>query len=112
VATKHSNLGALLKLWAKANEKLTTEELRKKMFLATDCWEQPFWDMVGNREGENLLLQIWDFAKKNLTTDMLKDLLFVDRRYEKHHVAQCSRVQRNIVWLRVAEFRETSCGSG
>jgi len=63
VAAKHSNLRRILIIWVKANEKLITQELRQKMFLATDCWGQSFWDIVENIEGENLLLKIWDFSK-------------------------------------------------
>lgn len=63
LAAKHGKLGALLKLWVEVNKKLTTE-LRQKILLATECWGQVFRDMVENREGQNLLLQLWEFAKK------------------------------------------------
>jgi len=56
------------KIWVRAKEKLTTEEIKNKFLLVTDNDGRPAWHFAAAGENSELLQKLWECAKEKLTT--------------------------------------------
>ena len=58
-------LDVLMKIWAWAEEKLTTDELNKKLLLATDNDVWTAWHLTAYQGNLGIFLTEWDWAESN-----------------------------------------------
>jgi hypothetical protein len=71
----------LLKEWGLAEEKLTTEEIKSKLLLATDNEGMTAWHWAACEGNIDILQKLWNWADQKLTKEEInnKFLLVTDR---------------------------------
>jgi hypothetical protein len=68
------------KVWEWANEKLTTEEIKNKILLATDNGGRTVFHTAVKTTGKLEILQkVWDWANEKLTTEEIKKIVISHR---------------------------------
>jgi len=80
------------KIWVRAKEKLTTEEIKNKFLLVTDNDGRTAWHIAAAGENSELLQKLWECAKEKLTTEEIKDKLFLGTDKWKDRLPLGSRV--------------------
>jgi hypothetical protein len=65
----------------RANEKLTTEEIKNNLLLATDNKENPSGSWQQSGQNRNIR-KIWEWAKGKLTREEINIKLLLDTDYE------------------------------
>jgi hypothetical protein len=67
----------LHKLREWATERLTTEEINKKLLFARDSNGVTVWYLAANIWVSDFLQKLWEWAKENLTTEEITNELFL-----------------------------------
>jgi len=72
-----NNIHVLEKLWEWTKENLTTDEINKKLLLATDHNGMTIWHVAAEWDKPEILEKVWDMAEEKLTTEELKSKLLL-----------------------------------
>lgn len=65
VAAKMGHVDVLKKLWAWAKERLTTDELQQKLFLARHLMGKTSWHDAAETNNTEVLEILWEWDKRN-----------------------------------------------
>jgi len=75
-AAERSNSEILEKLWGRAKEKLTTEEISNKFLLRTDKDGMSAWHSAAERSNSEILEKLGECTKQKLTKEEINNKFF------------------------------------
>jgi hypothetical protein len=71
-------VAVLQEIWDLGKDNLTSEEIKNKLLLATNCEENTAWHLAAmGLDAQGTLQKIWDLAKDNLTSQEINNMLLL-----------------------------------